>query len=221
MRNANYESTETRLYEAMREHLDWNPEVDSSEVDVSISEGIVTLTGFVDTNAEKLAAEHTVKGVYGVKGIANEIQVRQHSTLNDTDIARNAVHAIEIQALVPKDRITVTVTDGWVKLEGRVEWMYEKKLAESAVQNLLGVRGVFNQIEVTPKIASERVKERIEAALRRSAYVDAKNIRVETEGRKVSLSGVVRSFAEMEDAEHAAWSAPGVAEVENYIVISP
>ncbi|MCI0390893.1 MAG: BON domain-containing protein, partial [Acidobacteria bacterium] len=133
MRNANYESTETRLYEAMREHLDWNPEVDSSEVDVSISEGIVTLTGFVDTNAEKLAAEHTVKGVYGVKGIANEIQIRQLSTLNDTDIARNAVHAIEIQALVPKDRITVTVTDGWVKLEGRVEWMYEKKLAESAV----------------------------------------------------------------------------------------
>jgi osmotically-inducible protein OsmY len=220
MKIANNEITESQLRESVMQHLGWFPEAVSKDMGVSFSDGIVTLTGVVDTYAERLAAEHAVKALYGVKGIANEIQVRQLSTLNDTDIARNAVHAIESQALVPEEQITVTVSEGWVKLEGRVEWMYEKKMAEVAVRNLLGVRGVFNEIEIEPRINPEWVKERIEAALRRSGYIDAINSKVEPEDRKVSLSGVVRSLAEKENVELAAWAAPGIAEVETDILVS-
>jgi osmotically-inducible protein OsmY len=165
MKYANNETRESELCEAVTEHLGCLSEMVLKDIGITVSDGIVTLTGFVDTIAQRMAAEHAVKGVDGVKGVADEIQVRQHSTLNDTDIARNAVRAIESQAMVPKDRITITVNDGWVKLEGHVEWMYEKKVAESAVRNLLGVRGVFNEIEVTPKINSEFMKERSEPAL--------------------------------------------------------
>jgi osmotically-inducible protein OsmY len=165
MKYANNEIIESQLREAVIQHLRCLSGAVSKDIGVTASDGIVTLTGFVDTNAERLAAEHAIKGVDGIKGIADEIQVRQLSTLNDTDIARNAVRAIESQALVPKDRITVIVTEGWVKLEGRVEWMYEKKVAESAVRNLLGVRGVFNEITVVPKIHPEYARERSEAAL--------------------------------------------------------
>lgn len=169
MEYANNEITESQLRQAVIQHLGCLSGAVLKDIGVTVSDGIVTLTGFVDTDAERLAVEHAVKGVGGVKGIADEIQVRQLLTLDDTEIARNAVHAIESQALVPKDQITVTVSDGWVKLEGYVEWTYEKKVTESAVRNLLGVRGVFNEIEITPKINTECVKERIEPVLWRSS----------------------------------------------------
>jgi osmotically-inducible protein OsmY len=165
MKYVNNEIAESQLRKAVMQHLGCLSRAVLKDIGVSVSDGIVTLTGFVDTNAERLAAEHAVKGVDGVKGIADEIQVRQLSILNDTDIATNAVHAIERQPLVPKDKITVTVSEGWVKLEGHVEWMYEKKVAESAVRNLLGVRGVFNEIEIAMQIDPEPVKERDEATL--------------------------------------------------------
>jgi osmotically-inducible protein OsmY len=146
-------------------HLGCLSRAASKDICVTVSDRIVTLTGFVDTPAEKAAAEHAVKGIEGVKGIADEIQVRQLSTLNDTDIVRDAVHAIESQTLVPEDRVTVTVSDGWVKLEGHVEWMYEKKVAESAVRNLPGVKGVFNEIEIVTKMNLDYGKERPDAAM--------------------------------------------------------
>jgi BON domain-containing protein len=151
MKYAKTEVTESHLRQAVMQHLQCLSATVLQDLGVIVSDGIVTLTGFVDTQAERLAAEYAVKGVNGVKGIADEIQVRQVSTLNDTEIARNAVHAIESQPLVPEDQITVTVSEGWVNLEGDVEWMYEKMVAESAVRNLLGVKGVFNEIEIAPK----------------------------------------------------------------------
>jgi osmotically-inducible protein OsmY len=187
MKYANNEITESQLRKAVMQHLGCLPRAVSQDIAVTVSDGIVTLIGFADTPAERLAAEHAVKGVDGVKGIADEIQVRQLSTLNDTDIARNAVHALERQALVPKDQITVAVSDGWVKLEGQVEWIYEKKVAESAVRNLFGVRGVFNEIEIVPKTDPECVKERIDPTLWRSSFVDAVKIKMEPRERKVNL----------------------------------
>jgi osmotically-inducible protein OsmY len=168
MKYANHEITESQLREAVTQHLGCLSRAVSKDIGVTVSDGIVTLTGFVDTPAERLAAENAVKGVGGVKGIADEIEVRHLSMFHDTDIASNAVHAIESQPLVPKNRITVIVSEGWVKLEGNVEWMYEKKVAESAVRNLLGVRDVFNEIEIAPQIDAERAKERGEPALWRT-----------------------------------------------------
>jgi osmotically-inducible protein OsmY len=168
MKYAHNEITESQLRNAVMQRLGCLSRAVSQDIGVTVSDGIVTLIGFVDTPAERGEAEHAVKGVAGVKGIADEIQVRRLSTLNDTDIARNAVQAIESQPLVPEDRITVIVSDGWVKLEGHVEWMYEKKVAESAVRNLPGVKGVFNEIEIAPPIGEERVKERGESVLWRS-----------------------------------------------------
>jgi osmotically-inducible protein OsmY len=168
MKYANHEIAESQLRKAVMQHLGCLSRAVLQDIGVTVSDGIVTLTGFVDTPAERRAAEHAVTGVDGVKGIADEIQVRRLATLNDTDIARNAVHAIESQPLVPQDRITVIVSNGWVKLEGRVEWMYEKKVAESVVRNLPGVKGVFNEIEIAPQIDQECVKERSESVLWRS-----------------------------------------------------
>jgi osmotically-inducible protein OsmY len=159
MKYVKNEITESHLRQTVMQHLQCLSETVLQDLGVIVSDGIVTLTGSVDTPAERLAAEYAVKGVAGVKGIADEIQVRQVSPLNDTEIARNTVHALESQPLVPRDQIMVTVSEGWVKLEGHVEWMYEKKVAESAVRNLLGVKGVFNDIEITPKKDPEYVSD--------------------------------------------------------------
>jgi osmotically-inducible protein OsmY len=202
--------------------LKWDPKISSaSDISVAVKDGVVTLSGFVPSFWEKDAAEKAVKRVYGVRGIANDIEVKLFWQRTDPEIARDAVHELERHVSIPADRIKVTVKDGWVTLEGTVDWEYQKSLAQSAMKKLKGVSGVTNKIQVTPKASSAEVKSKIEEALRRSAELDARRITVEIEGSTVKLYGSVSSWAERDEAERAAWSAPGTTMVENHILVNP
>ena len=218
--------TQTRSDNSLRDdvllELKWDPKISSaSDIAVAVKDGVVTLSGFVPSFWEKDAAEKTVKRVYGVKGIANDIEVKLFWQRTDPEIARDAVHELESHVSIPADRIKVTVKDGWVTLEGTVDWEYQKSLAESAMKKLKGVSGVTNKIQVTPKASAAEVKSKIEEALRRSAELDARRITVKIEGSRVKLYGSVSSWAERDEAERAAWSAPGTTMVENHILVNP
>jgi osmotically-inducible protein OsmY len=207
------------LREAVEEELDYDPTVPSNCVGVSVSGGVVTLSGFADTYADKIAAEKAVKRVCGVKAVANDIVVKPPSEWIDPEIAAEAAQSLERNVNVPSDRITVTVKDGWFTLDGKAVWGYQKEAAERAVRYLAGVRGITNNIEIEPAVSAADVRTKIEKALRRSAEVDARRIKVDASGGAVILSGSVRSWAEMKKTESAAWGAPGVKNVVNLIEI--
>ena len=198
----------------------WDPEIDAKDIAVTASDGVITLTGFVHSYAAKLAAEHSVKRVRGVRGVANDIHVALSSERTDPDVAKDAVLSLRVHTSVP-NRVTVTVRDGLITLEGTVEWMFQKAAAGSAVAYLDGVKGVSNLIQVKPSASAGQIKTDIDDALRRSAEVDAQHVRVSVDGPIVTLSGHVHSCHEKQEAERAAWGAPGVTRVENLVVVTP
>jgi osmotically-inducible protein OsmY len=208
---------------SVQDELKWEPGVsDASKIGVAVKDDVVTLTGFVSSYAEKWAAERAAKRVSGVNALAVELQVQLpgYAKKSDADIAKAAEHALSWDVLVPASSVSVMVERGWVTLDGNLNWQYQRSAAEDAVRGLTGVIGISNRIAVKPTVFPTDIKSKIEAALKRNAILDAESINVQTDGGKVTLTGTVSSWAERDEAEAAAWAAPGVTDLKDALTIA-
>jgi osmotically-inducible protein OsmY len=215
--------TDIQLQRDVLDELRWQPSTQRAEIGVAARDGVVTLSGYVDSYAQKFEAERAAELVSGVHAIADELDVRlpDSATRSDTDIAHSALLALEWNVQVPDNAITLKVENGWITLQGQVDWQYQKAAAEGAVRYLMGVKGVYNALLVRQlKVSASLVKERITDALKRSALVDSGRVTVESLDGKVILRGTVRSWSERRDAERAAWAAPGVSAVEDRLTVA-
>lgn len=213
--------TDVEIQKDVMDELKWELLQNANEIGVAVKNGIVTLSGTVDSYYKKLQAERAAKKVMGVKAVAQEIAVQliERGKRTDAEIASAVINALAWHSSIPEEKIKVKVEKGWVTLEGEVEWDFQRNYSRTAVENLQGVVGISNNIRIAPKLKSADIKNKIFAAFHRSATLDSDSINISTEGGKVVLTGKVRSFVEKKDAEKAAYLAPGVTEVENKLVI--
>ena len=215
--------TDSEIERDVKAELGWNPDLKSTDIAISVKDGVVTLAGFVPRYIDKYEAEKAAKRVAGVLAVANDIEIRLPAVDErpDPEIAREVVTALKNQLPFSHERIKAVVRNGWVTLEGDVEWQYQRLTAERAVRPLKGVKGIINDIKTKPRVELSDIKQKIQEAFRRSAEVDANQITVETSGGEVILKGKVRSWVERDEAERVAWRAPGVTKVDDRIVVSP
>ena len=215
--------SDSEIERDVRDELKWDPDLDATDIAVTVKNGVVTLACFTRSYTDRLEAELATKRVAGVHAVANDIEVRLPAIDQrpDPDIARDAVVALKSELPISHDRIKIIVKDGWITLEGAVEWQYQKTTAETAVRRVKGVKGVTSVIAVKPKVEPSELQRKIMEAFKRNAEVDANRITVEAHGSEVILKGTVRSWIEREEAERVAWSAPGITHVEDRIVVSP
>src|SRR5579871_6299386 len=209
-----------RIQHDVTQQIAWQPDVNAKDISVKVNNGNVVLTGFVHSYIEKTAAEHAAKTVLGVLSVANDIEVKPKDRRSDPEIARDVVESLRLHSSVPDDRLKITVRDGFVTLEGKVTWEFQRRSAERVAQEVVGVRGIINSITIVPIVSTTEVREKIEDAWKRTVDLDARLMSVVANNGKVSLYGTVHSFNEREQAERAAWQAPGVHAVENNLVVA-
>ena len=209
--------TDSKIKLDVQDELAWEPSIDETKIGVAVDDGVVTLSGELDSYTKKLAAEKAAKRVQGVKAVAEDIVVKYGSSLEktDTEIAKAALNALKWHSSVPDNTIMVKVENGWIYLSGEIKWEYQKNSAKNAIKDLVGVKGVINNIAIKQDVKPIEVKKKIEEAFERSAEIDARGIIVSTQGHTVTLTGKVHSIKEKEDAEKAAYNSPGVFEVKN------
>ena len=213
--------TDFSIKEDVLDELEWQPSIDETQIGVTVKDGVVTLSGTVDSYVKKREAEKAARSVVGVKAVAEDIEVKYGTTSHksDTEIATAAVSALKWNIAVPENKIDVKVEDGWVYLTGEVKWEFEKKAAKKAIENLTGVKYVVNNISLKNNIDINDIETKIKKAFERSADIDANNISVKTEGHTVKLSGKVHSLKEKDEARNTAYFAPGVWSVDNELEV--